>query len=101
MLAKIIIPDGVTFADLTLSRSRGMGLEFNWSPLEAICAASGLDISLLRESHEDSVAGLIVAWYHEHRSRGGAPDPVADDLIAEVIAEDARGGGISYPPGQA
>lgn len=47
------------------------------------------------------MAGLIVDWYANHLKNGGEHDPVADDLIAETLAEDDRGGGISYPPGTA
>jgi len=101
MLAKITIPNAINFADLHLAYGPAGQIEFSWSPLEAICAASSLDIALLRESHEDTVAGLIVSWYIEHRRNGGTPDPTAENLAAEVIAEDARGGGISYPPGRA
>lgn len=47
------------------------------------------------------MAGLIIEWYTNHLKNGGAHDPVADDLIAETMAEDQFGGGISYPPGSA
>lgn len=47
------------------------------------------------------MAGLIIEWYANHIKNGGAHDPVADDLIAEVIAEDNLGSGISHKPGQA
>lgn len=98
---RITIPDGVTFADLHLTRDPQTGeIDFDWAPIEAICAASGLDIDLLRTS-DDNRAALVVAWYTEHRARGGDPDPVQEDLLAEVAAEDARGHGQSYPPGRA
>lgn len=35
------------------------------------------------------MAGLIVAWYMEHRQHGGAADPVEEQVLAEV--EDALG----------
>lgn len=99
--ARITIPDGITFADLRLTRDTQTGeIEFDWAPIEAICAASGLDIELLRAS-EDNRAALLTSWYFEHRAHGGAPDPVQEDLLAEVVAEDARGHGQSYPPGRA
>lgn len=47
------------------------------------------------------MAGLIIEWYANHLKNGGERDPVADDLIAETMAEDQLGGGISYPPGSA
>lgn len=102
MTARIIIPDDMKFADLDLRRNPQSGdVTLRWEVIERICAASGIDIALLRDAPEDNVAGLIVAWYAEHRERGGAPDPVADDLIAEAAAEDALGGGFSHQPGRA
>lgn len=49
--------------------------------------AEGLDIAIFREQHEDNVAGLIAAWYNEHRRHGGAPDEAAEILIAEIRSE--------------
>lgn len=99
---KIKIPIGLDFADLKLARHPSTGaVEFDWEPIERVCAASGLDIALFRNGPEDNVSTLIVAWYAEHRARGGAPDPTQDDLIYEMLAEDARGGGISHGPGRA
>jgi hypothetical protein len=95
---KIVIPTNVTFSDLKLARDPVTGgVRFSWEPIERICAASGIDISAFRDSHEDNVAGLITQWYEEHLRRGGARDPVQDDLIAEALAE----GDVSYKPGRA
>ncbi len=98
---KIIIPEGLDFEALKLSRDTQTGdIEFEWSPIEKICEASGLEFELFQRS-EDNVSGLIMAWYAEHVARGGAPDPVQEDLIAETLAENEHGGGISHPPGRA
>lgn len=97
----ITIPDGVAFADLELTRTPAGAVRFAWPPLERICAASGIDIALLRDLHEDNVAGLIIAWYAAHRAQGGAPDSVAEDLIREAMLEDEHGGGPSHHPGRA
>jgi hypothetical protein len=99
---KITIPPEVKFSDLHLSRNSETGaVEFDWTPIEKICAASGVDIHLLREQHEDNVAGLITVWYFEHRQLGGEPDPVQEELIEEMRLEDERGVGLSHPPGRA
>jgi hypothetical protein len=101
-LLRVAIPDGLDFADLKLTRDPETGaVEFDWGPIERICAASGLDPTLFRAGPEDNVAGLITAWYAEHLRRGGARDAVQDDLIAETIAEDVHGGGVSHKPGRA
>lgn len=76
-------------------------VSFDWSVIDRICAASGLSPSLLRDGPEDNAASLIVAWYNAHRAGGGAPDPIAEDLIAEVRIEDEHGGGFSHTPGRA
>ena len=100
--ARIIIPADIAFADLALRRDSETGaVGFRWTVIERICEASGLDVAVLGAGPEDNVAALIMAWYDAHRARGGKPDPVADDLIAEAAAEDALGGGFSHQPGRA
>lgn len=98
-LLKISVPADLDFADLDLRRLPDGQVEFNWAPIERLCAINGLDIAQFRDAHEDNVSGLLVAWYLEHLAHGGARDPVQDDLICEVLIEDESGGGISYPPG--
>jgi hypothetical protein len=98
---KITVPHELDFADLNLSRAPTGEVEFDWAPIERLCSSSGLDIALFRDSDEDNVASLLIAWYAVHLARGGAHDPVQDDLIAEAIAEDEHGGGISHQPGRA
>lgn len=100
-LTPITIPDGIAFHALKLARDPDGHVSFAWPPIEAICAASGLDMALFRDGPEDNVAGLIIAWYQQHLAHGGAPDPVAEDLLAEVRAEDRLGGGLSHQPGRA
>ena len=97
----IVIPQDVDFADLKMSRDKTGAIHFDWAPIERICAASGVDISLLRDQPEDNVAGLLSTWYRQHINAGGARDAAMDDLIGEVQLEDAHGGGQSYAPGQA
>jgi len=98
---KISIPDGISFADLNLGRSASGSITFNAEIINAICEHSGIDSQVFWESHEDNMAGLIIEWYASHLKNGGERDAVADDLITETLAEDERGGGISYPPGSA
>lgn len=100
-LAKIAIPDDIDFSDLKLARDPDGAVSFEWAVIERICEASGLPIEVLRDGPEDNVAGLITHWYMAHRANGGAADPVADDLIAEVLIEDAAGQPFSHQPGRA
>lgn len=97
----ITIPSDVPFTDLKLGRNADGSVSFDWAPIERICEASGLDVALLRETDEDSLAGLLTAWYRHHLAAGGAPDPVYLDLIGEVQAEDAAGQRYSHAPGRA
>lgn len=97
----LTIPDGVAFSDLKLARHPSGDVAFDWSPIERICEASRIDIAVFREQSEDHVGGLIVAWYRSARAAGEPADPVAEDLIAEVDAEDRLGSGISHQPGRA
>lgn len=100
MLQKVVVPEGVSFADLHLSRGPD-GVSFDWAPIEGVCEASGIDSAVYRDAPEGAVTGLLVAWYHQHLAHGGAHDAVADDLIAEVRAEDAAGQPYSHKPGRA
>lgn len=90
---RIQIPDDLDFSALKLSRDPvTLDVSFDWAPIEAICKLSGIDIALFKHQHEDNVSGLITEWYIEHRQRGGAPDPIQEQLIAEVLAEATAGG---------
>lgn len=101
MMIKICIPDDVRFSDLKLSRDADGMIRFDWEPIDRICAASGVDPAILKEGPEDNVSGLIVRWYEAHLAAGGARDPVQDDLLGEVLAEDAAGQHHSHAPGRA
>lgn len=98
---KITIPNGLQFNDLKLHREPDGAVTFDTSIINAICSASDINPELFTNGPEDNAAELIVAWYELHRSAGGAVDTTAEDLIAEVIAENERGGGQSYQPGSA
>ena len=95
---KIVIPDGLDFAALRLTRDPDGAVSFDTAVIHRICEASGLSADDILAQSEDVVGGLIVAWYGEHRSRGGAPDATAEDLIAEALIEGERG---SHKPGRA
>lgn len=100
-LTRIAIPDDIEFSDLRLQRDADGAVSFDWTPIERICAASNLPVEVLRDGPEDNVSGLIMQWYMTHRAAGGDPDPVQEDLIAEVRAEDAAGQPFSHEPGRA
>lgn len=99
----LIVPEGLEFADLKLSRDAVSGaVSFDWEPIEALCAANGIDAALFRDRPEDAVAGLIVGWYFAARRLKGAHDPVAEMLLAEVLAEDTFGeASVQRGPGRA
>ena len=100
--AVIVIPTDVAFADLKMRRDTSAGdVAFDWAPIERICAASGVDVSLFRDQPEDNLGGLLAQWYAQHRAAGGLPDLVMDDLIGEADIEDTHGHGQSHKPGQA
>lgn len=100
-LATIKIPDTLDFSDLKLARDSDGAVSFDLDVIELICEESDLPLEAFTESAEDNVSALIVGWYRSHIQRGGAPDPVAEDLIAEVTAEDKAGQSVSHQPGQA
>lgn len=100
-MTKVAIPDDLNFSDLRLARDPDGGVSFDWNVVERICEASGLPVEMFRDAPEDNVSGLIVGWYQAHRQHGGEADPVADDLIAEVVAEEKAGQTVSRQPGRA
>lgn len=99
-LTRVAIPEGLDFSDLHLVREADGSVSFDWGVIERICAASGLPVELLRDGPEDNIAGLLIGWYQAHRQRGGGADPVAEDLLGEVRAEDAAGQHASHAPGR-
>jgi hypothetical protein len=91
-LLNITFPDTIKFEDLKLSRDPVTGdVSFDWMPIELICQHSGIDSDMFRNTHEDNVAGLLVTWYNKHLQSGGAPDPVAEELLEEIRIEDTLG----------
>lgn len=100
-LTTLQIPDDLDFSALKLSRDADGAVSFDWAPIARICEASGVDPAVFSDGPEDNISALITRWYRAHRARGGAPDPVQEDLIAEAAAEDAAGQRISLQPGRA
>ena len=101
-ITPISIPLGMAFADLRLARDPKTGdVSFDVAVVERIEAESGLPAGFFMCQHEDAMAALITTWYSAHRSSGGDADPVAEDLLAEVRAEDAAGQHYSHKPGHA
>ena len=98
----ISIPLGMSFSELRLARDPKTGdVSFDTSVIERIEAESGLPAGFFMGQHEDALASLITTWYSAHRAAGGDADPVAEDLLAEVLAEDAAGQLYSYAPERA
>lgn len=100
-LTKIAIPKDLPFSALNLQRDADGHISFDIGVIKQICDASGLPLAMFTESPEDNLAQLVMAWYARHRESGGDPDPVVEDLIAEVIAEDSAGQRYSHKPGSA
>ncbi|MCW8196735.1 hypothetical protein F6455_18230 [Proteobacteria bacterium 005FR1] len=98
---KVAIPEDVEFSELNLVRHTNGDVGFDWRVIERICEASSLPVELLRNTHEDNLAGVIMQWYLLHRVHGGIPDPVAEQLVHEALAEEAAGQSFSYQPGRA
>jgi len=86
---KVKIPDSLDFSDLKLARDNDGHISFDWQPIDSICTASGINPAVFRDMPEDNVSGLIIQWYGHHIADGGDRDPIADELLAEVMLEDA------------
>lgn len=88
---QIQIPNDLDFSALKLSRDPvTLDVSIDRRPLEIICELSKIDIAILEM--DDNIAEILNAWYRAHLLRGGAPDPVQEQLWAEVQAEAAAGG---------
>ena len=98
----ISIPLGMAFPDLRLVRDPQTGdVSFDTAVIERIEQESGLTAGFFMGQPEDALASLITTWYSAHRAAGGDADPVAEELLAEVRAEDAAGQPYSHAPGRA
>ena len=90
--ARVVIPDHLSFSDLGLKRPETGKIEFEWDVVKQICESSeGLSLKSLEEGPEDNVVGLILGWYMVIRENGGETDPVAEQLVAEVMEKEAEG----------
>jgi hypothetical protein len=87
----IRIPETLKFTDLNLAFDQSGMISFDWQAIEQICAYNHLPIDVFKQGPEDNAVSLIVVWYGHHRQAGGALDPVMEEYIAEVRAEDASG----------
>ena len=101
-ITPISIPIGMSFSELRLGRDPQTGdVSFDTAIIERIEQESGLPACFFMGQHEDALTSLITTWYSAHRAAGGDADPVAEDLLAEVRAEDAAGQLYSHKPGRA
>lgn len=98
---RINIPGNLPFSALRLGRDPDGSVSFDTATIEAIEQASDLEPGFFMARPEEALAELIVGWYSQHRAQGGDPDPTAEDLLAEMCAEDKHGGGLSHQPGRA
>jgi hypothetical protein len=90
---KIPTPENHRFSllELVQNSSTDGNIEFDWSLIEDICAASGMDMEEFLDTREHEASALIHQWYAEHRGRGGAPDPVMEDILTAAEIEEALG----------
>ena len=90
LVKPIEIPVDISFEDLQLSRDPVTGVvAFDLEPIERVCDANDIDVDAFLT--DDNIGALLSAWYQAHRASGGAPDPVQEQLLAEVQAEDEFG----------
>lgn len=71
--------------DLNLRWNDEGHILFDWSAIDRLCEASGIDSGLIRRAGSDNVARLINQWYHLHRSNGGAVDLVKEEAMSYSI----------------
>jgi hypothetical protein len=86
-------PENHRFSLLELMQdsSSDGNIEFDWSLVEDICAASGMEMAEFLDTREHEASTLIHQWYAEHRGRGGIPDAVMEDILTAAEIEEALG----------
>ncbi len=80
------VPADLTFSDLCLRWGVNGEILFEWSAIERLCAASGLDVDIFKRTAPENVARLINTWYTIHLRSGGAADLVKEE--AESYSPD-------------
>ncbi|MBV7457745.1 hypothetical protein KW843_24955 [Acidovorax sp. sif1233] len=76
------IPPSLSFADLQLRWGSDGQVLFEWSAIEQLCEASGVDVDLFKLTDTSNVARLINHWYEIHRGNGGAIDLVKEEAMS-------------------
>ncbi|MEO8137108.1 MAG: hypothetical protein ABI831_24410 [Betaproteobacteria bacterium] len=91
---KAITQKGCDFTALELEREPVTGaLWFNRESLVAFCRVNDQNPARVL-ADLDLACCFIALWYCLHRQGGGAPDMVAEQIVAEVVANDDAGGQI-------
>lgn len=76
------VPSCLSFSDLHLRWGAEGQILFEWSAIERLCDASGIDVNLFKLTDSSNVARLINHWYDIHRSNGGAIDLVKEEAMS-------------------
>lgn len=85
----IVIPDDVKFENLNLRRDpERKHIRYDDAVLLKVLEANNLDLDAM--TADNAVGGFIITWYMEQRQAGGKEDPVAEQIIAEVLDAQQR-----------
>ena len=64
-------------------------IELDAEPVDRVREAKNIDPDTFLT--EDNIGALLSAWYQAHRASGRAADPVQEQILAEVQAEEEFG----------
>lgn len=78
--SRVVLPYGVEFSQLGVTRSADGKINFQLAPLVLFCQRNGFDPVAIVESDEGPgrIAGI---WYFAHRLLGGAEDPLVEHML--------------------
>ncbi len=93
----LTLPSDVNFADLAFSVD-GTDYLYEPRPFLRFCHHNQIAMTHLSVNERGT---LIQRWYDLHLTAGGTPDPVMENLRAEIAAEDRAQGGVQINPGHA
>lgn len=86
------VPADLSFADLRLGRDADGALLVSRDAVRRLARFNQLPVTFFLDD-EANMSWLIGVWYARHLAAGGAPDPVADGLLADGLARERGAAG--------
>ncbi len=96
---RFVVPEDIDFSDLHLRRHRDGRIRFDWRVVGRVCEESGVSARELALGPNEDLIAFLVAWYNAQLRLGGAANPVAEALEAEMQVWPSGDDALALPPG--